>query len=116
MEDKLNLIQEITNDTLEKTSDFFLNRKIFYNTSIIKYIRNPQPYPGNHSFIIKIVKKFLDDAISERYEEIQKIGLQFNFIEKSVLNNLFKGERYSGNPGSPQHLKSKQKTNKKEVV
>jgi len=88
--------------------------KIQFN-GILEFFRNPINYPGDVRKIKSIVKKFLNDAISERYAEIRTLNLHISLIEREIMNTLFKGGRYSGNPRSTQHLKSTKKTNNKEV-
>ena len=109
------LYEDIKGDVIYKTCNFLNTLKIQFN-DILEFLKNPVNYPGDVRKIkLLIVKKFLNDAISEHYEEIKALNLHINFIERHIINTLFKGERYSGNPGRPSNLKSTKKTNNKEV-
>lgn len=108
------LHEEIKEDTLYRTSNFLLTLKIQFN-GILEFLKNPINYPGDVRKIKLIVKKFLNDAISEHLEEIRGLNLHILLMERDIMNTLFKGGRHSGNPRSPQYLKSNQKTNNKEV-
>ena len=109
------LYEEIKGDTIYKICNFLNTLNIQYN-NILEFLKNPVNYPGDVRKIkLLIVKKFLNDSISEHYEEIKALNLHINFIERHIINTLFKGERYSGRPRSTQYLKSNQKINKNEV-
>ena len=110
----ISLYEEIKGDTLYRTCNFFIIMKIQFHY-ILEFLNNPINYPGDIRKIKLIVKKFLNDAISDRLEEIRVLNLHIKSIEREIMNTLFKGGRYSGNPRSTQYLKSNQKTNNKEV-
>lgn len=114
LNDIASLYEEIKGDMLYRTANFLITLKIQFN-GILEFLKNPINYPGDARKIKLIVKKFLNDAISDRLEEIRALNLHIKSIEREIMNNLFKGERYSGNPRSPQYLKSIKKTNNKEV-
>lgn len=114
LNDIASLEEEIKGDTLYRTANFLITLKIQFN-GILEFLKNPINYPGDIRKIKLIVKKSLNDAISDRLEEIRTLNLHIKSIEREIMNTLFKGGRYSGNPGSPQYLKSTKKTNNKEV-
>ena len=91
VETQISLIEDITNDVLNEVFNYFLRLKIFIKGGVINFIRNPknQDYPGDRSSIIKIVDKFLNDAISEHYADLKKAGLNYyKLVYKSILNKL----------------------------
>ena len=108
------LYEEIKGNTLYRTANFLITMKIEFH-GILEFLKNPINYPGDIRKIKSIVKKFLNDAISDRLEEIRLLNLHILLIEREIMNTLFKGGKSSGNPRSPQYLKSNQKINKKEV-
>ena len=108
------LYDEIKGDTLYRTSGFLIKLKIQFN-GILEFLKNPIDYPGDIRKIKSIVKKFLNDAISDRLAEIRTLNLHIPLIEREIMNTLFKGGRYSGNPRSAQYLKSNKKIKHEEV-
>ena len=102
------LYEDIRGDTIYKTSNFLNNLNIPFN-DILEFIQNPVNYPGDVRKIKLIVKKFLNDAISDHLDEIRALNLHIKLMERHIINTLFKGGRYSGNPRRPLYLKSTKK-------
>lgn len=98
IEDLLYLMDEIKGEVLLRTALFLKNRKIAYG-DMLKFIHNPEGYPGKKFKLQQIAIKFLDDAISERYTQIQELNLPINYVRKFVFDLLFKpkqkGENYN---------------------
>lgn len=89
LENKVDLIDYIRSEVLYRSALFFINRRITFHNNILEFIRNPLQYPGQKKNIKLIVKKFLEDIISECYKEIQEEELQIKFVFQSIMNNLF---------------------------
>ncbi len=89
IEQQLDVLDKVKRETMQNVAIFLRNRGIKFGY-LPDFIKNPPIYIGNKETGMKeIFSKFLNDALSHHYREIQSVGLQLKYIYHILMKEMF---------------------------
>lgn len=92
IEDKLDIIDKIRGETLQKTA-LYLKKCAIPFGYLIDFLNNPVHYPGKHNGTRIIFERFLTEVVSQNYVKIQQSNMTIKFVLDTVFKQIFRGKK-----------------------